>query len=136
MANSVPPDYRAMARVKPLCEQIGRQRIAAVVHAFYDRLRVHPELEHFFSVIHDWPAHEELIVEYWWVVLGGDAMEEREFAMADKHRALNLAESDFDLWLDCLRETLVEQLEPHLAAQWEKHAKQVIDFIKPSILGR
>ena len=134
MANSAPPDYRAMAQAKPLCEQIGRERIAVVVHAFYDRLRAHSELKHFFDIIEDWPGHEALIVEYWWVVLGGDAREEREFAMADKHRTLNLAESDFDLWLACLKETLDVLLEPHLAAKWQKHAVQVVQYLKPSIL--
>ena len=134
MANAAPPDYRAMAKVKPLCEQIGRERIAVVVHGLYERLRGHSELGHFFTIIEDWPGHEALIVEYWWVVLGGDAREENEFAMADKHRALNLADSDFDLWLVCLQETLSELLEPHLAAKWEKHAVQVIQYLKPSIL--
>jgi len=55
MARMTPPDYRAVAQAKPLCDEIGREKIAEVVHLFYDVLRAHPRLKQFLDVINDWP---------------------------------------------------------------------------------
>lgn len=103
---------------EPLCARIERARVDAVVHAFYDKLRAHPEMSGFFAHIEDFAQHEQHIAVFWWWAMGGRAERQRPFDMNGRHQPLGLTEQAFAQWLAVFRETLGEQLPPDLAEAW------------------
>lgn len=102
----------------PLCARIARERVDSVVHAFYDKLRAHPELSRFFAHIKDFAQHEQHIAVFWWWAMGGRAERQRPFDMNGRHQPLGLNERAFEQWLVIFHETLQEQLPLELAEAW------------------
>ena len=109
----------------PLCGRIGRERVDAVVHAFYDKLRANPELGVFFAHVDDFSGHEEHIAVFWWWAMGGRAERKRPFDMKGRHHPLGLTEQAFAQWLAIFHETLLEHLPPDLAAAWFELAQGI-----------
>jgi len=102
----------------PLCARIERESVDSVVHAFYDKLRKHSELSHFFTHIEDFAQHEQHIAVFWWWAMGGRTERQRPFDMNGRHQPLGLNERAFEQWLAIFRETLQEQLPLELAQAW------------------
>jgi hemoglobin len=113
----------SMRTLDPLCGKIGRERVEAIIHTFYDRLRVHPDLGRHFSQLD--PEHEAHIIDFWWAAMGGRIGEHRPFDMIGRHKPLNLDAAAFTQWLELFRHTLDAQLPPELASQWFQMAQAI-----------
>lgn len=118
----------------PLCARIERAQVDAVVHAFYDKLRIHPELKRFFSHIEDFARHEQHIAVFWWWAMGGRAERKRPFDMNGRHQPLGLTAQAFEQWLAIFQETLREQLPQELADAWFELAQGIGDNLKRMML--
>lgn len=123
-------------QIPSLAEQIGRDAMYQVVHAFYQKLIVHPQLGHFFAAIENFETHEQRITDFWWMALGGQLKQapDPKLDMIGKHFPLGIQQSDLELWLVLFGETLGEQLEEKLAARWMDKALQIGARIKQIVI--
>jgi len=112
-------------KLEPLCDKIGYDRVVAVIHDFYERLRADPDLGPFFSPIPDHAAHEERVIAYWWLAMGGRMAEPPVVDMVGRHANLGMTEALLQRWLTLFGETLDDHLEPELADQWRQMAQAV-----------
>jgi hemoglobin len=103
---------------EPLCGKVGRERVDAVIHAFYVKLRADSNLSRFFAHIDDFTEHEQHIALFWWWAMGGRGERTRPFDMKGRHYPLGLNEQAFEQWLAIFHETLLEHLAPELAEAW------------------
>ena len=104
--------------LRPLCDRIGRERIAAVIHDFYGRLRADAQMAHFFAHIEDFSAHEARIADFWFTAMGGRLASPPEIDMVGKHFPLGIRDADVDRWLELFRETVADHLDTDLAQPW------------------
>lgn len=118
-------DSERVSSGEPLCAKIGRDRVDAVVHAFYVKLRLNREMSGFFFHIDDFSEHERHIAQFWWWAMGGRGERTRPFDMKGRHYPLGLNEQAFATWLEIFRQTLLEHLEPELAEAWFELAQGI-----------
>ncbi len=119
---------------QPLCEQISYQQVAQVVKAFYKKLLVHEQLGHFFDHIDDFASHEERIVNFWWMSMGGKLDNPPKIDMIGKHFTLGIKAKDLETWLGIFSETLGENLDPEPAKRWMDKALQIAARIKQIVI--
>lgn len=83
----------------PLFDRLGgRPRLMQLLRYFYADVRQHREIAPIFAAhIHDWPAHLEIIADFWSGATGGPAR--YTGAMPFKHVSLGLEERHFEAWL-------------------------------------
>lgn len=117
-------------KLEPLCQKIGRENVAKIVHDFYGRLQADAMMRPFFANMGDFAAHESLITDYWWTVLGGQIDGPRPFDMLGRHRALNLNLAAFERWMQVFEETLLTYLSPELANRWLQMAQGIAETMK------
>ena len=103
----------ARAENAPSYDEIRR-----VVQAFYKKVLHHPKLGRFFSHIDDFAEHEQRIVDFWWMSMGGKLDEPPKIDMIGKHFPLGIQESDLQQWLALFSETLKEQLDEPQGLLW------------------
>lgn len=108
-----------------LASEIGWERIARVVDAFYDQVTMHPSLQHPFSVVADWPHHKERLTYFWWVVLGGEKLRREIYEPVPKHFRAGFNEMLLSDWLALFERTVRETVPKALADAWVERAKQV-----------
>lgn len=104
---------------------IGRERIAAVVDDFYDRIQAHPSLAEPFRRVSDWPEHKARLTHFWWVSLGGEAYRDEQYRVGPAHVGLGVDEALVDEWLALFAATLADHLEPELARAWMSRAQSM-----------
>jgi len=121
-------------QLRPLCDKIGYERVEAVIHDFYERLRADPELGAYFDSIPDKPAHEEKIIGYWWLAMGGRLSEPPFVDMIGAHGRLGITHSLLDRWLVLFSEVLDKHLEPGLAGQWRQMAGAVGEKLRANVV--
>ncbi|KPV39695.1 globin [Thiohalorhabdus denitrificans] len=121
-------------KLEPLCDKIGYARVEAVVHDFYQRLRADPELGPYFTGIPDKAAHEEKVIGYWWLAMGGRMQEPPFVDMIGAHQGLGITNRLLDRWLELFGATVDEHLEPELAAQWRQMATAVADKLRANVV--
>lgn len=114
-----------MRQLNPLCAQIGKDRVALVVHLFYQKLLADPLLAPYFSHIHNLPEHEAHITEYWWTAMGGRPGPHRPFDMVGRHQGMTLSPALIDRWLHLFDEAMQASLEPELADQWGQMTRAI-----------
>ena len=119
-----------------LAEQIGQAKMRQVIHAFYSKLTHHPQLGTFFSDIDDFDTHEQRITDFWWLAMGGQLEKptEPKINMIGKHFPLGINQEDLELWLVIFSETLGENLDEQLAAQWMDKALQIGARLKQIVI--
>ena len=123
-------------KLEPLCGKIGRGNVDLVVHEFYEKLHLHPDLKSFFRGIKDFEAHEVHVADFWWVAMGGRIGEHRPFDMVGRHLPLNLDEHAIALWLDLFNTTLHTHLPQELAEQWFLMAQEIGANMQHLVLPR
>lgn len=121
--------------LRPLCDRIGRESVDRVTARFYDRLRADAQLAPFFAHIEDFPAHERLIADFWWIAMGGKLADPAPVDMLGLHRPMKLRQSDLDRWLALFGETADAELEPELAAQWKTMAQGIGARLRQAAIG-
>ena len=82
----------------PLCNKIGRDQVAVVVHDFYARLQADDKMRPFFAGMGDFTEHEALIADFWWTTMGGKLEQPRSFDMLARHRVLGLNAQALQRW--------------------------------------
>jgi hemoglobin len=99
--------------------------IAAVVDAFYGRIRADPMLGPIFATsVDDWPAHIEKLTRFWSSVLMMSG--QYKGSPLQKHLALpNLSATHFRLWLRLFHETLAELCTPEQASLFGSRAERI-----------
>ncbi|MFA9460193.1 truncated hemoglobin [Thiohalorhabdus methylotrophus] len=121
-------------KLEPLCDKIGYHRVEAVVRDFYERLRADEALAPFFLPIADREAHEQKVIGYWWVAMGGRMAEPPVVDMIGAHSSLGITRSLLDRWLLLFQKTLEAHLEPELADQWRQMAEAVGDRMRAHVI--
>ena len=119
----------------PLCSKITREQVAQVVDAFYAKLRMDPELQHFFAHIPDFTAHQAHIADFWWIAMGGRVAEHQPFDMIGRHLPLGLSEDHIARWLELFHATLLELLPQELAEKWFQMAQGIGKNLTRILLG-
>lgn len=94
------------------------EEIAGVISAFYEKLMKHPQLSHFFDHLENFTEHEQRIVDFWWVSMGGKLDAPPKIDMIGKHFTLGIKESDLEVWLALFSETLQEKLDDRKGKYW------------------
>ena len=102
----------------------GREQLAALVDAFYDRIQVHPDLGPVFNAaVHDWPEHKRVLTSFWSsVVLRAGTYRGNPMAA---HRPHAITTEHFVQWLALWRETADEVLAPTHAALVHEYANRI-----------
>jgi hemoglobin len=121
-------------KLEPLCDKIGYDRVAAVVHDFYRRLRADEELGPVFAAIGEREAHEEKVIAYWWLAMGGRMAEPPVVDMIGAHARVGVSEAQLQRWLALFGETLRDHLESDLADQWAQMARAVGDKLRANVI--
>ncbi|MEF8792404.1 MAG: group III truncated hemoglobin [Thiohalorhabdus sp.] len=121
-------------KLEPLCDKIGFDRVEAVIHDFYRRLRADPELGPVFVAIKAREEHERKIIGYWWLAMGGKMDQPPVVDMIGAHARIGLTEAQLQRWLALFGETLRDHLPEELAAQWEQMAHGVGDKLRGSVV--
>ena len=94
--------------------QITRPEINELVDRFYAKVRLDPEIGPIFNAaIDNWPAHLELLKDFWSTVL----LTERSYKgdPLSKHLELSLDPAHFARWLALFEETAREVMSPENA---------------------
>ena len=58
-----------------IANQIGLNKVHAVVDDFYDRVQQHPRLAAPFAIVANWPEHKAHLTHSWWVTSEGSDTE-------------------------------------------------------------
>jgi len=121
-------------KLEPLCDKIGFDRVEAVIHDFYRRLRADPELGPVFNAIEDRAGHERKIIGYWWLAMGGRMADPPVVDMIGAHARVGVTEAQLQRWLALFGEALRDHLPEELAAQWEQMAHAVGDKLRTQVV--
>jgi hemoglobin len=101
--------------------------VTCLVHEFYAQVRVDPMLGPIFGEhVADWPAHLDLLVDFWSAMLRGT----RRFrgAPMSKHLALpGLSQELFAQWLRLFHQVTATLGNPAMQAQADDMAERIAD---------
>ncbi|QKT03402.1 group III truncated hemoglobin [Ectothiorhodospiraceae bacterium 2226] len=109
-------------RLIPLCDKIGAERVEAVVRAFYERLHADPELGPVFARIADFEAHQQRVIQFWWLAMGGRCSRPDYVDMVGVHRPVGVTPALLERWLALFDAALEAELPPELAREWSHMA--------------
>lgn len=109
----------------PLCDTLRRDRVAAVVHHFYQQVLTDELLAPFFAGIEEWPEHEEYLTDFWWGVMGGHVASPRPGAMLRGHQGLNITPIAMARWLELFCESIDALIPADEARQWQAMARGI-----------
>ena len=99
--------------------------LATLVGRFYARVRVDPELGPVFdAAVHDWPAHEALLVDFWTSVALG-TRRYRGNPMAVHRGVPGIDAAHFQRWLELWRQTAADVLDADGATAMTVHAERI-----------
>jgi len=108
--------------------------IRTVVRAFYEKLMQHPELGAFFTHIDNFEEHEQRIVDFWWMSMGGKLEQPPKIDMIGKHFPLGIKAKDLEQWLALFSETLGENLEDAKAVVWMDKVMTIAARLKQIVI--
>ncbi|HTH94065.1 MAG TPA: group III truncated hemoglobin [Rhodocyclaceae bacterium] len=111
--------------MRDIANDIGRERIAQTVTAFYAQVRQHPTLSIPFARVDDWPHHLEVLIQFWWVSLGGERYLGYDYQVPAKHAAAGFTPELLVDWLALFKQTLESHLPADLAAAWYARAERI-----------
>lgn len=111
--------------MRDIAHEIGREKVAEVVAAFYAQVRQHPALAVPFARVQDWPHHLEILTQFWWVTLGGERYLDYSYEVPSKHAAAGFTPALLADWLALFRKTLDAHLPAEQAAAWFARAEKI-----------
>lgn len=115
---------------RDLHQQLGKETIQAVVSSFYDRIREHPTLGPYFSVVKDWDELKDRISHFWWIDLGGERFREDVYNPHAIHRHLHIPPDLIDDWLALFAQNLKDHLPQEAASSWLQRATKMAEWIR------
>jgi hemoglobin len=116
--------------MRDIAHEIGRDRVAETVAAFYSRVRQHPQLSVPFARVQDWPHHLEILTHFWWVTLGGERYLDYSYQVPGKHAEAGFTPELLVDWLALFRRTLDEYLPAEQADAWFARAEKIGTSLK------
>lgn len=108
--------------------------ITEVVKAFYARAMQDEQLAPFFSSIPDFEEHEQRIIDFWYMTMGGKLDKPPRIDMIGKHFPLGIKEEDLQRWLTLFSETLAEKLSDARARFWMDKALTIAARLKQIVI--
>lgn len=125
-----------MNTLQTLPNLLTYSQVEQVIHLFYQQLLTHPQLAPYFTHIEDISAHEQRIVKFWWLALGGRLPQPPKIDMIGKHMSLGIHHDDLSVWLNILHSTLSNHVTPTQAQQWHDKAKQIAERLKAIVIDQ
>ena len=113
-----------------IAHDIGRDRVAETVAAFYSQVRQHPTLSVPFARVQDWPHHLEILTHFWWVTLGGERYLDYSYQVPSKHAEAGFTPALLADWLALFRQTLDAHLPQDQADAWFARAERIGTSLK------
>ena len=110
------------------------EEIRLVIHGFYEKAIKHPQLGHFFEHIDDFAEHEQRIVDFWWISMGGKLEQPPKIDMIGKHFSLGIKDEDLQVWLALFSETLGQNLSQQKATFWMHKVLTIAARLKQIII--
>jgi hemoglobin len=111
--------------MRDIAHEIGRDKVAEVVAAFYAQVRQHPTLSVPFARVQDWPHHLEILTHFWWVTLGGQRYLEYSYEVPSKHAEAGFTPALLKDWLGLFQHTLECMLPAEQAQAWLERAQKI-----------
>ena len=112
-------------------------QIAVVVRAFYERVRLDPDLGGLFeSAVHDWPAHLGTLTDFWSSVMLTSGRYKGSPVAAHLRHAGAIEPAMFERWLTLWCQTARETLAPADAAAVVAKAERIAESLKLALFFR
>jgi hemoglobin len=121
----LPTPGSTTSSMQDIAHEIGRERVAEVVAAFYAQVRQHPTLSVPFARVDDWPHHLEILTHFWWVTLGGERYLDYSYQVPSKHAEAGFTSPLLADWLALFRQTLDSHLTSEQATAWFARAEKI-----------
>jgi hemoglobin len=119
-----------------LDDEIDEAKLTRLVHLFYDRVRLDPELGPVFAAVDDWPHHLEKMVAFWSsVMLTTGSYKGNPMMMHLKHKA-RIRPDMFARWLALWCATSREVLAPRAAAAIHAKAERIAESLQLALFFR
>ena len=116
--------------------EVTRPQIEQVVATFYERIRAHKGLGPVFAVhVHDWPAHEARVADFWANAILGERMYDGS-PIAAHVQAGNVRPGMFETWLALFDDVLAEKLPARQAAAWSALAHRIGRSLRAGVVER
>ena len=118
-----------------LHHQLSDESIAAVIEAFYRKVRQDPALGPVFAraiADHEWPEHLAVIRDFWSSVMLKTGRYKRN-PFAAHLRVEGISPALFTRWLALFEETCREHLAPEIAAELHGRAVAIADSLKAGL---
>jgi hemoglobin len=116
-------------------QAITEEMIETLIHHFYARIRVDPDLGPIFtSAITDWDPHLAQMVTFWSAVM----LKSRRYRgnPVEKHNALSAVRpAHFEIWLGLFRQSADAVCPPEIAAQFVDQAERIAESLKLAKFG-
>ena len=116
---------------------IDENSLRELVGQFYDRVRADAELGPVFNdAIHDWPAHLDLLTDFWSsVMLTSGRYKGRPVPAHQKHGS-RISPELFDRWLALWDETSDALMTPEAAAALQDKARRIAESLQLALFFR
>jgi hemoglobin len=122
-----------MTTHRDLAALLGRERIAAVVADFYDRVRHDPELGPTFAGVRDWDEVKARIGHFWWLDLGGQRYRDDVYNPHTVHRHFGVRPEQVDPWLRLFETTVRDHLPAELADVWLTRVRRMAEWVRTEL---
>ena len=122
-----------MTTHRDLAALLGRERIAAVVADFYDRVRHDPELGPTFAGVRDWDEVKARIGHFWWLDLGGQRYRDDIYNPHTVHRHFGVRPEQVDPWLRLFETTVRDHLPAELADVWLTRVRRMAEWVRTEL---
>ncbi|MBX3022486.1 MAG: group III truncated hemoglobin [Bdellovibrionales bacterium] len=113
---TVRPDDLSL--VTPGGVTFSHRDIANVVDDFYTRVQNDERLSVPFQSVHDWPAHIEHLIHFWWIRFGGEVYMDAQYNPVMKHFHSGFNATLLARWLELFHETLRAHLSEEQCNLW------------------
>ncbi len=116
----------------------NREDIAALVNAFYDKVRVNSQIGHFFNdvVKVKWETHLPKMYDFWeGIVFGGSGYSGNPMNTHKEVHALHaLSKTDFEEWLKLFKQTADEMYEGEKAELIKQRAVSIATVMQLKVI--
>ena len=116
----------------------NREDIAALINAFYDKVKINPVIGHFFNDVAkvNWEKHLPLMYDFWeGIVFGSSSYSGNPI---NRHKELHgmhaLSKSDFEEWLRLFQQTVDEMYSGEKAELIRQRAASIATVMQLKVI--
>lgn len=106
-----------LRRSKNLAYEIGLYRVALVVNAVFDQMKIQPTSATLFEASETSDGENACLTYFWWVTLGGNKLSEPDLVI-QRCSCMGIRSTLFKEWLAEFRKTAVPIIGAELADAW------------------